>query len=69
MDVFTMIVAIVAITAGGKAIKDMAKLRQGSQDQRSEFAERVDLLEERVRTLEQIITDKRSRLKDEIDSL
>lgn len=69
MDVFTMIVAIVAITAGGKAIKDMAKLRQGSKDQRSEFAERVDLLEERVRTLEQIITDKRSRLKDEIDSL
>ncbi len=69
MDVFSMIVAIVAITAAGKAISDITKARQKSRDRDSELSERVEQLEERIRTLEQIITDKKSRLRDEIDSL
>ncbi len=69
MDVFSMIVAIVAITAAGKAISDITKARQKSKDRDSELTDRVEQLEERVRTLELIITDKKSRLKDEIDAL
>lgn len=42
---------------------EMARLKSGSDD------ERISRLEERIRVLERLATDKRERLKDEIDAL
>ncbi|WP_417451004.1 hypothetical protein [Kordiimonas sp.] len=62
--VFIVMVSVVTM----KVIS--AKAAGKSTQQKDDVANaRIDALEERVRVLEKIATDKSSRLKDEIDAL
>ncbi|GEQ98563.1 hypothetical protein JCM17844_22000 [Iodidimonas gelatinilytica] len=77
MGVFEMVVLIVLIATVGEIVKNRAKTKTRMEDLEKRLKElgvadqlkRVDDLEQRVRTLERIATDKRSRLHDEIDAL
>lgn len=72
MHVFEMVVWIVAIGTLGGIYSQHQKNKHKAQQHQSlnkESEKRINDLEERVRVLEKIATDKRSRLSDEIDSL
>lgn len=68
-DMISMVVLVGVI--GGIIIErskskerlEMARLKSGADD------DRISRLEERIRVLERLVTDKRERLKDEIDAL
>ena len=64
-----MVVAIVAITTVAKVISDIAKVRKNVKIRDDELIDRIGVLEDRIKVLEQIVTDKKGRLRDEIDSL
>ncbi|MEM1263207.1 MAG: hypothetical protein AAGH76_12480 [Pseudomonadota bacterium] len=73
-----MVVAIIAIIFGSLALRDYWKhqaRQQRSKDSSSdsedadELNARIDLLEERVRTLEKIVTDPRDNLSRQINNL
>ena len=66
------VVLIVAIVMGAGVIRTYLKERNKEPAENEELAEtlaRIDLLEERIRVLERIITENRFDLKKEIDSL
>lgn len=70
MDVLTFVVIIVLASLGLSAYQ--ARLRHLRRSRPSDSCARdedIDDLMERVATLESIVTDQKSRLKDEIDSL
>lgn len=74
MDPYTMVVAIVAIAMGAgiinRAIKAKHSKKTLSSDPRAQdYERRIEKLEDRVRVLEKIVTDKRHILADEIDDL
>jgi len=74
MTVYSMVVAIVGIVMALSAFKHWAKLKTKAAEAQSaglsgEAQSRIDGLEERVRVLERIATDKGVRLKEEIDAL
>lgn len=70
MDVFTFVLAIVALSIIGGLVKEIIRARQkGSKQQYSDQQDRIETLEERVATLERILTDERENLKREIDGL
>jgi len=74
MDVFTMVVVIVVITMTAGVINHYIKARTkmtdpGELEDIHKRLERMEKLEERVRTLEKIVTDKKTKLADEIDRL
>ncbi len=81
MQVFEFVIAIVAIVMAAKILNSWIHGRQKSQENEVTLEDRlaelgvtaqlqkVDQLEERVRTLEKIATSKGSNLADEIDSL
>ncbi|MFN4024444.1 MAG: hypothetical protein ACK4MQ_06415 [Hyphomonas sp.] len=75
MDPFTMVVAIVAISVGAGIISTWLKTRANSRPDeglREELvATRQDVakLKERVRVLEQIVTDNERQLSEEIRRL
>lgn len=75
MDPFTMVVAIVAISVGAGLINTWLKNRSSSRPDESMLADlaatRQDVarLKERVRVLEEIVTDKERQLSDEIRRL
>ncbi len=77
MGVFEMVVLVVLIATIGGLFKDRNKTRTRFKDLESQLDElgvsrqlkRVDDLEERMRTLERIVTNRSHRLKDEIDGL
>lgn len=75
MDPFTMVVAIVAISVGAGLINTWLKNRSNSRPDESMLADlaatRQDVarLKERVRVLEEIVTDKERQLSDEIRRL
>lgn len=70
MDVFTFVLAIVALSIIGGLIKEVIRARQkGSKHQYTDQQARIETLEERVATLERILTDERENLKREIDGL
>lgn len=72
MNVFQFVVAIVAIGVFGEVIKKWLSLRE-KREKRAENAPEVtarfDAMEERIQTLERIVTDQKSHLKAEIDAL
>ena len=72
MTLWDMIAMVVLVSViGGFLIQrtksrekiELAKIKGGNSD------ERIAALEERVRVLERLATDKRERLKEEIDAL
>jgi hypothetical protein len=77
MNPFEMVVIIVLIVTLGGVLKHWLATRHRFQDLEEQLREtgipdqleRIDRLEERVRTLERIVTDRSERLRNEIDSL
>lgn len=72
MNVFGMVVAIVALSMGTSIILKYLKLREKqitANENGSEADDRYKALEERVRVLEKIATDKSHKLSEEIDAL
>jgi phage shock protein B len=70
MDVFVFVLAIIIITTIAGLIKEQMKQRRkmdnaAGADQQA----RIDKLEERVATLERILTDDKSQLRQDIDAL
>jgi hypothetical protein len=67
-----MIVTIVAIVMCANVMRSFFKQRDRRPDDQEylgDTLEKIDLLEERIRVLERIITESRVDLKQEIDSL
>jgi len=74
MGVYTMVVFIVAIVMGTAAFRQWTKTRAQEAEAFSkglseDAKTRIQDLEDRVRVLERIATDKGARLKEEIDAL
>ncbi|GAB4130338.1 MAG: hypothetical protein Kow00104_15980 [Rhodothalassiaceae bacterium] len=77
IGVFEMVVLFALIVTVGEVLKDKNKTRDKMETLEKRLKElgvadqlkRIDVLEERVRTLERIVTDRKRRLSDEIDSL
>ena len=71
MDVFTMVVIIVAIACGAGAYNNYLKTRR--QESKSapseELRAELDALRERVETLEKIVTDDKYQLHRELSEL
>jgi hypothetical protein len=72
-DPFKMVIAIVAIAAAVSYAKMVYRDKQLARDSANQTDDRVDekiaALEERIRVLETIVTDKSHALKREIDRL
>lgn len=73
MNVATMLVLIVLISFAGTLLilQQVKGLRRSkySDKENQQLRDQVKDLEERVRTLERIVTDKKSHLKETIDAL
>ena len=77
MGVFEMVVLIVLIATIGEVLKNRNKTKNKMQDLESRLKElgvadqlqRIDQLEDRVRILERIATDKGARISAAIDGL
>lgn len=75
MDPFTMVVAIVAISVAAGVVSTWLKTRntarpdEGLRQELTATREDVARLKERVRTLEEIVTDKDRALAEEIRRL
>lgn len=71
-NVFTFVLLLVAIVMVAKIIQSYIERKQekdASGENIEETLARIDVLEERIRVLERIITENRYDLKREIDSL
>ncbi|MBT8449345.1 MAG: hypothetical protein KJO69_06625 [Gammaproteobacteria bacterium] len=72
MQVFEMVVIIVAIYFIYKVITDLSQHKSAHKSDISDLDERltkIEGLEKRIQVLEKIVTDKNYDLKDKIDSL
>lgn len=71
MDVFVFVLCIVAITtiAGIYREKLKADAKAAQQQAGADVDARFNAMEERIRTLERIVTDQKHALKNTIDSL
>lgn len=71
-NVFTFVLALVAIVTFAKIIQSYIERKQvkaASGEEIEETLARIDALEERIRVLERIVTENRYDLKSEIESL
>jgi hypothetical protein len=77
MNPFEMVVVIVVVVTFSGLVKHWLNARHRFADLEEQLSrtgvadqlKRIDQLEERVRTLERIVTDRTERLRKEIDSL
>jgi len=70
VDVFIFVLLIVLIATVGNIIREVLRNKRKIEANNSQWKdERIEALEERVATLERILTDDKERLKREIDSL
>lgn len=72
MNTFFFVVCIVAIVMTADTIQKYMKLQSKKQAEDPEVEEtlqQIERLEERIRVLERIVTEKRYDLKKEIDNL
>ena len=74
MDIFTMVVVIVVVTMTAGVINHWLKSRHtkvnpAEMDEINHRLGRLEKLEKRVTVLEKIVTDKKTKLADEIDNL
>ena len=73
MNVFEMVVIIVAISILGGVLNNYLKTRRSTgaihKDALDDALDRIDELEERVRVLERVVTDDGYDLKRQIDDL
>ena len=71
-NVFTFVLLLVAIVSFAKIIQSYIERKREKDTSGEDIEEtlaRIDVLEERIRVLERIITERRYDLKREIDSL
>ena len=69
---FVFVLCIIAIVTCGNIVSTYLKRRDKRPDNNEELTDtlsKVDALEERIRVLERIVTEKRYDLKGEIDAL
>ena len=72
MNVFFFVVCIVAIVMTADTIQKYMKIKEGRRQESSDIdgtIEKLELLEERIRVLERIVTENKYDLKREIDNL
>lgn len=70
MDFWVFIICIVAITTVAGIYTEKLKADAKSAERQSTDADaRFAEMEERIRTLERIVTDQKAQLKDRIDAL
>jgi energy-converting hydrogenase Eha subunit H len=72
IEIFEMIVIIVAVYYIYKTVTDLSRHKANHKAEMDEIGQRVgkiEELEERIKVLEKIVTDKNYDLKDQIDSL
>ena len=73
MNVFTFVVAIVAIVMTAETIQKIYRMRHekrsGGDAEPPESQEYLDALEERIKVLERIVTENKYDLRSEIDKL
>lgn len=71
MDVFVFVLCIVAITTLGGLIREKLKndRKQVGNQNEEQINTRFAEMEARIQTLERIVTDQKTLLKDKIDAL
>ena len=71
MDVFVFVLCIIAITTLGGLIREKIKndAKRASHNNDDSVEQRFLQMEERIQTLERIVTDQKSQLREKIDSL
>ncbi|WP_196159080.1 hypothetical protein [Reinekea sp. G2M2-21] len=71
MDVFVFVIAIVGIATFGSIVREIIKQseKKSAQQMNADVDQRFQAMEDRIRTLERIVTDQKSQLRDKIDSL
>lgn len=70
MDVFVFVLAVIVITTIAGLIKEQMKQRRKVDNAMgADQQARIDKLEARVATLERILTDDKSQLRQDIDAL
>ncbi|XOV82032.1 MAG: hypothetical protein ACFHXK_14325 [bacterium] len=71
MDVFTMVVFIVAVTTVAGVFNNYLKSKNKARNQQADSAlsEEVDMLRQRVEVLESIVTDQKYQLHRELTEL
>lgn len=72
MNVFAFVISVVAIVMTANTIQTIYKIRSAKSakdDGAGSAQEQLDTLEERIRVLERIVTEKNYDLKREIDNL
>ncbi|MBU2864447.1 hypothetical protein KO489_11385 [Reinekea forsetii] len=69
MDIFVFILAIVALGIIGDVVKKHLETKDNDSTSTEDTESRFKELEQRIITLERIVTDQKSQLKEKIDSL
>jgi hypothetical protein len=71
MDVFVFVTAIVGIGTFGGIIREVIKndAKKHKNQNSEEVNARFEEMEQRIQTLERIVTDQKSQLKEKINSL
>ncbi len=71
MDVFVFIIAIIGITTLGGLIREKIKndAKRAGNSNNDAYEQRFVQMEERIQTLERIVTDQKTQLREKIDSL
>lgn len=63
------VLGIIIIVFGARIVRDHLRFKHMQPRENPHYQERIDTLEQRVRTLERIVTDKGYDLKREFDKL
>ena len=63
------ILSVIIIVLGARIFRDHLRMKQTQPRENPRYEARIDTLEQRVRTLELIVTDKGYDLKREFDKL
>ena len=63
------ILGIIIVVLAGRIIRDQLRLKETRPRENPHYQARIDALDQRVRTLERIVTDKGYDLKQEFDKL
>lgn len=71
MDVFAFVLAIIVITTAAGLYRERLKtqLKQSKYQNNEAIDQRFADMEKRIETLERIVTDQKSQLRDTIDAL
>ncbi|MEO8779900.1 MAG: hypothetical protein ABI389_14675 [Rhodanobacter sp.] len=63
------VLSIIIIVFGARILRDHLRMKQIQPRENPQYQTRIDALEQRMRTLERIVTDKGYDLKREFDKL